>query len=85
MFAGLLFLWRLIMSAIFASSTNMDVFYYLTIAASFSFFAIHAVIRPYRRWFYNVIDILMLGNVFIIAYISLIIYDSSFESIPRKP
>ena len=38
MFAGLLFLWRLIMSAIFASSTNMDVFYYLTIAASFSFF-----------------------------------------------
>ena len=74
LFAGLLLLWRVIIAAIYAFSDSMDTFYFLTIGAVFSFFAIHAVMRPYKRRLYNIIDVLMLGNMFVISYLSWFIY-----------
>ena len=69
MFAGLLFLWRIILTAIFALSSNLTELFFLTEIALLSFFIIHAVARPYKRRLYNVIDIVMLGNLTVINLI----------------
>ena len=69
MFAGLFLLWRVIIAAIFALSTNLTLLYIAIMIALFVIFTIHAVTRPYKRWFHNVTDILMLGNMFIITII----------------
>ena len=63
MFAGLLFVWRVILTAIFAFSRNIIEFYVLTECALLSFLVIHAVARPYKRRIYNVIDTVMFANL----------------------
>ena len=78
MFAGLFFLWRVILTAIFAFSSNLTEFFLVTQIALLCFFTIHAVTRPYKRQLYNTIDILMLANMSIINALSW--YTSVFES-----
>ena len=77
MFAGLLFLWRVILSAIFAFSTNLTEFFLLTEIALLCFFTIHAVARPYKRRLFNIIDILMLANLSIINALTWFIFNTS--------
>ena len=67
MFAGLLFLWRLVMSAITAFSDNATLFYLLFVGALLSIFTIHALVRPYTKRIDNVIDGLMLANMVMIT------------------
>ena len=67
MFAGLLFLWRLVMSAIVAFSDNATLFYLLFVGALLSIFTIHALVRPYTKRIDNVIDGLMLANMVMIT------------------
>ena len=55
MFAGLLLLWRAILTAIFAFSSNFNEFFLLTEIALLCFFTIHAVARPYKRRLHNII------------------------------
>lgn len=76
LFAGLFFLWRLILSAIYALSSSLPEFFFLTEIALLFFFTIHALIRPYKRQLYNVIDIMMLANM---ATINLITWYISME------
>ena len=78
MFAGLLFLWRVILTAIYAFSTNMTEFHLLTETALLIFLAIHVIARPYRQRLYNMIDSLMFANLAIIN--ALTWYDSSSET-----
>ena len=70
MFAGLLFLWRVIVTAIFAFSSTLTEFHLLTEVALITFFAIHAVARPYKRRLYNMIGAVMFANLAIINAIS---------------
>ena len=79
MFAGLLLLWRLIIAAIFAFSTGINEFFLFTTVALFSFFIIHAFARPYKRKLYNVVDLLMLGNMLIINILSWFIFHSIID------
>ena len=85
MFAGLFLLWRVNCSN-FCSVYKPDSILYIAIMiALFVIFTIHAVTRPYKRWFHNVTDILMLGNMFIITCLSWIIYNASYDNhISRK-
>ena len=69
-FAGLLFLWRAIITAIFAFSSTLTEFHVLTEVALVTFFAIHAVARPYKRRLYNIINAVMFANLAIINDIS---------------
>ena len=70
MFAGLLFLWRLIIAGIFAFSTTLTEFYLLIEIALLTFFTIHAVARPYKRTMYNMIDAVMFANLAVINALS---------------
>ena len=70
MFAGLLFLWRLIIAAIFAFSTTSTEFYLLIEIAILAIFTIHAVARPYKQRLYNMIDAVMFANLAIINALS---------------
>ena len=79
MFAGLLFLWRLILTAIFALSSNLREFFLLTEIALLCFFTIHAVARPYKQRLYNMIDVVMLGNMAVINLITWYISGSYFS------
>ena len=63
MFAGLLFLWRLILASIFAFTSVNTI-------ALFFFLSVHAVTRPYKESLYNKIDLLMLANLCIINALS---------------
>ena len=67
MFAGLLFLWKLVMSAIMAFSNSANMFYLLLVSALLSIFTIHALVRPYTKRIDNVIDGLMLANMVMIT------------------
>ena len=77
MFAGLLFLWRVILAAIFAFSSNLHEFFLLTEIALLCLFTIHAVARPYKRRLFNIIDILMLANMSIINALTWYIFNTS--------
>ena len=79
MFAGLLFLWRMILTAIFAFSTNVTEFFVLTEIALLSFLFLHAVSRPYKRQLYNTIDVLMLTDMAIINALTWYIYAMSSD------
>ena len=70
MFAGLLFLWRMILTAIFAFSSTITEFYLMTEIALLTFFAIHSIARPYKRRLYNMIDSVMFANLAIINALS---------------
>ena len=67
MFAGLLFLWKLVISAIMAFSNCVNMLYLLFISALLSIFTIHALVRPYTKRIDNVIDGLMLANIVMIT------------------
>ncbi|CAI8031095.1 hypothetical protein GBAR_LOCUS17626 [Geodia barretti] len=66
MFAGLLFLWRLILSAIVALSTDLTELFLLIEIALLSILTIHALVRPYKQRLYNVVDGMMLANMALI-------------------
>ena len=78
MFAGLLFLWRVILAAIYAFSSNLHEFFLLTEVALLCFFTIHAVARPYKKRLFNIIDLLMLANMSIINALTWYIFNTSF-------
>ena len=84
MFAGLLLLWRAILTAIFAFSSNFNEFFLLTEIALLCFFTIHAVARPYKRRLHNIIDIVMLANMAIINALTWYIFSTSLESRANK-
>ena len=69
MFAGLLFLWRFILSAIFSLSTDLTEFFLMTEISLLGILTIHAFARPYKRRLHNIIDGLMLANM---AFITLL-------------
>ena len=83
MFAGLLFLWRMILTAIFAFSANVNEFFVLTEIALLLFLSLHAVSRPYKRQLYNTIDVLMLADMAIINALTWYIYAASSDSRAR--
>ena len=70
MFAGLLFLWRLILTSIFAFTSDYTTYFLLNTIALFFFLSVHAVTRPYKESLYNKIDLLMLANLCIINALS---------------
>ena len=80
MFAGLLFLWRMILTAIFTFSANLTEFFVLTEIALLLFLFLHAVSRPYKRQLHNTIDVLMLADMAIINALSWYIYVTSSDS-----
>ena len=80
MFAGLLFLWRFILTAIFAFSSDLTQFFVSTEIALLIFFTIHAVVRPYKRRLHNMIDVMMLANLSIINALTWYISVASFDS-----
>ena len=80
MFAGLLFLWRVILTAIFALSTNFTEFFLLTEVALLCFIAIHSLTRPYKRQLYNTIDIVILTDMLLINLLSWYTISISFDS-----
>ena len=80
MFAGLLFLWRFILTAIFAFSSDLTQFFVSTEIALLIFFTIHAVVRPYKRRLYNMIDVIILANLSIINALTWYIAVASFDS-----
>ena len=67
MFAGLLFLWRLIFSAIFAFSSTLTEFYLLMEISAIFFLTIHAIAKPYQQ---QLIDVAMFANLAIINALS---------------
>ena len=83
MFAGLLFLWRMILTAIFAFSANITEFFVLTEIALLLFLSLHAVSRPYKKQLYNTIDVLMLADMAIINALTWYIYAVSSDSRAR--
>ena len=80
MFAGLLFLWRVILTAIFAFSTNLKEFFLLTEIALLTFLIIHIVARPYKQRIYNVIGCFVLVNMALINSLSWFIFGLSTAS-----
>ena len=80
MFAGLLFLWRLISTAIFALSTNLSEFFLLTQIALLAFLTIHTLAQPYRQRIYNIIDLLMIVNMILINSMSWFVFSISTET-----
>ena len=79
MFAGLLFLWRVILTAIFSFSSNFNEFFLLTGISLLCFLAIHAVTRPYKRRLYNTIDVMMLANMSIINALTWYTFGTLFD------
>ena len=67
MFAGLLFLWRVVLSAIFSLSTDLTQYFFLTEIALLSILTIHALARPYKRRLHNIVDGIMLANMAVIT------------------
>ena len=84
MFAALLFLWRAILTAIVAFSSNFNEFFLLTEIALLCFLTIHAVARPYKRRLHNIIDLVMLANMAIINALMWYIFSTSLESRANK-
>ena len=80
LFAGLFFLWRVILTAIFAFSSNLTKYFLLTQIALLCFLTIHAFIKPYKRQLYNTIDAVMLANMSIINALSWYTSVASFDS-----
>ena len=70
MFAGLLFLWRVMLAATFASAPNLTSFFFITEAILLAIFTIHVLARPYKRQLYNYIDTVMVANLAVINLLS---------------
>ena len=70
MFAGLLFLWRVMLATTFASAPNLTSFFFITEAILLVIFTIHVLARPYKRRIYNYIDTVMVANLAIINLLS---------------
>ena len=70
MFAGLLFLWRIVLVAIFALTTNLIDFFTYTQVILLFLFVFHVVAQPYKRRLYNMIDSLLFANMAIINAIT---------------
>ena len=81
MFAGLLFLWRIILATIFACSTSHTLFFFRTEVTLLVIFTIHVVVRPYKRRLYNVIDSVMLADM---ALINLLSWHISIVSLEKE-
>lgn len=78
MFAGLLFLWRIILIAISALSTSLWNYYITNTVTLLILFTIHAVVRPYKRQVFNVIDSLLFADMAVVNIISwYALYNSS--------
>ena len=67
MFAGLFFLWRFILTAIFTFASTLSEFFLLTEIALLIMFAFHTLARPYKRRFHNIVDAVMLANMALIT------------------
>ena len=83
MFAGLLFLWRVILSAFFALCPDTRCFIGIEVAL-ICFFLIHAVARPYKRRLFNIIDVAMLANMCIITALSWYIVEASLAGSAKQ-
>ena len=81
MFAGLLFLWRIILATIFACSPTHTFFFFFTEVALIVIFTLHVLVRPYKRRLYNVIDTAMLANM---ALINLLSWHISIGSLDKE-
>ena len=67
MFAGLLFLWRLILTGFGVYSTDITQFYFMMATAIIVIFTIHTFAKPYKKRLDNMFDKLMLANLAIIV------------------
>ena len=70
MFAGLFFLWRVIIIAIYFLSSDLALYFLMMEITLLIIFTIHVVARPYKRQLYNIIDAVMLANMTIINALS---------------
>ncbi len=73
-FAGLYFVYRLLLAAAFAFSTNAVEFYVSLEVIVVIMLALHAIMQPYIRRFYNVVDTIIFANLAVINGISLYDY-----------
>ena len=78
MFAGLLFLWRIVLTAIFSFASNHAEYFLLTEIFLLLIFAIHTLARPYKERLHNIVDGIMLFNM---ALITLLKWYTSVPSI----
>ena len=77
-FAGLLFMWRIILTAIFSFASNHAEFFLLTEIFLLMIFGIHTLVRPYKQRIHNIVDGLMLFNI---ALITLLKWYTSVPSV----
>ncbi len=73
-FAGLYFVYRLLLSAAFAFSTNAVEFYVSLEVIVVVMLALHAIAQPYNKRFYNIIDTILFADLAVINGISLYDY-----------
>ena len=66
MFAGLLFLWRVILTATFIFSSDLTQLFFQTETALLIMFTIHTLARPYKKRLENITDGMMLANMAVI-------------------
>ena len=79
MFAGLFFLWRFILTAIFIFSSTLSEFFLLTESTLLIMFVFHTLARPYKCHFHNIVDAVMLANMTLITLLKWYIYISSIN------
>ena len=66
-FAGLFFIWRLILCTVFVfSTTNLNEAYFRIEVTFLIIFTVHTLVRPYKRRLHNIIDGALLANMAII-------------------
>lgn len=76
-FAGLFFVYRLLISAAFAFSTTAVSMYALLELIVLGMLTMHAVFQPYRERFHNILDTLVFANLAVINGFSLYNYAST--------
>ena len=77
MFAGLLFLWRVILLAIALFTDDVMEFFFATEIVLLAILIIHTLVRPYKESYSNIIDGLMLANMAVIVLLKWFISLSS--------
>lgn len=75
-FAGFYFLFRLILLTIYAFSANVLTQVLSQLSVIFAMIIIIAIMLPYKKIIYNIIDILLLTNMAVIALISIYLHSA---------
>lgn len=83
-FAGLYFIYRLLALVIFSLSQSFNTHYALTSIALVIMLTLHAICRPYRESWHNIVDTLLFTNLIIINAMSAYNYNLSTGSLNNQ-